>query len=337
MLRKLLKGRPRLFRKGDLVTFFPSMAYRPRENDEWTVQFHGWIRRPKYNPLATRPFFEALGLKEEWRSMKRPIFEERLTPFLADNKRNKELTVQLGELNIRLRRSAPNGHFQQCITISDEDMRAARGLTGESHRVSYSFATQRGEIHLIPERGLSVISDVDDTLKISEVYDRQLLLRNTFFRPFEAVPGMAALFRGWKHALFHYVSAMPWQLYGCLKKFLDENGFPSGTFHLKIFRLKDRTRLNLLKPAQRYKPSAIRPLLELFPRRQFVLVGDSAERDPEIYAELARVFPNITKIVIREVSEEIQKERYRLAFLGLPRNLWQVFKKPAEIESVPTL
>ena len=47
-----------------------------------------------------------------------------------------------------------------------------------------------GIIRLIePRQGISVISDIDDTIKISEVLDKVRLLANTFIHPFKPVPG----------------------------------------------------------------------------------------------------------------------------------------------------
>ncbi|MGB7326045.1 MAG: App1 family protein [Rubripirellula sp.] len=64
---------------------------------------------------------------------------------------------------------------------------------------------------------------------------------------------------------------------------MSEAGFPEGTFHLKQFRLKDSSVLDLLSSQQETKRSAIVPILEAFPQRQFILIGDSGEQDPEIY------------------------------------------------------
>jgi len=48
-----------------------------------------------------------------------------------------------------------------------------------------------GRALLVPAQGLSVISDIDDTVKVTQVRDQQQMLLNTFVRAFEAVPGMA--------------------------------------------------------------------------------------------------------------------------------------------------
>jgi phosphatidate phosphatase APP1 len=50
------------------------------------------------------------------------------------------------------------------------------------------------------------------------------------------------------------------------------------------------------------KPARIQEVLDLHPRLRFVLIGDSGEKDPEIYAAIARANPGrILAIYIREV------------------------------------
>jgi phosphatidate phosphatase APP1 len=147
---------------------------------------------------------------------------------------------------------------------------------------------------------------------------------------------MAALYQGWATntgAQFHYVSASPWQLYVPLAAFMHSNGFPAGSFHLKSFRPKDRSFFELFASPVEYKLSVIEPLLKRFPKRQFVLVGDSGEKDPEVYARLAREHPEqIVMILIRELSDEgPESTRYRTVFQKLPSEKWRLFRDPKEI------
>ena len=75
------------------------------------------------------------------------------------------------------------------------------------------------------------------------------------------------------------------------------------------------------------------PLIGRFPNRRFVLVGDSGERDPEIYAALARKHPQqIIRVWIRDVTgEPAGAERYEKAFRDLPVESWQVFAAPEDL------
>ena len=69
------------------------------------------------------------------------------------------------------------------------------------------------------------------------------------------------------------------------------------------------------------------------PRRRFVLVGDSGERDPEVYGAIAREHAaRIDAVLIRDVTgEPADAERYRLAFDGVARERWRLFTDPAEL------
>jgi phosphatidate phosphatase APP1 len=129
------------------------------------------------------------------------------------------------------------------------------------------------------------------------------------------------------------VSASPWQLYAPLSEFVTEHGFPSGTFHLKKFRPKDRSAANLFASPEETKRQAIVPLLQAFPQRRFILVGDSGEKDPEIYATLAREYPRqVFRILIRNTTAETpDSPRFQEAFRDLPEEMCQVFEDPREI------
>jgi phosphatidate phosphatase APP1 len=182
-----------------------------------------------------------------------------------------------------------------------------------------------------------VISDLDDTIKITEVRDRHAAMRNTFLREFQPVPGMAEFYQTLARsngAIFHYISASPWQLYEPLAAFVRTNGFPAGTFALKPFRWKDKSFFDLFANPERYKSGVIVPLLQQFPKRKFILIGDSGERDPEIYAALARKYPKqIVRIYIRDVTDEsADKERYVKAFRDVPPGRWQIFRDPNELK-----
>ncbi len=317
--------------------------------DGWHLQIHGWVYESEYHKPITSLFRRAVGIRDdELTPSELATFRERAQFFLVDNERHKSITIRLGEMAFNLAPSLPNGHFQTNLHILPDD--AARfGLSSilTNQIVQFQMIPPKktiqpvsGVIHLLPATGVSVISDIDDTIKISNVHDRKQLLRNTFCRPYEPVPGMAALYQAWEKSSscsFHYISASPWQLFLPLSEFARTNGFPDGTFHLKLFRWKDQTFFDLFKSPEKYKLATIEPLLEEFPRRKFILVGDSSEKDPEIYAALARKFPDqIARILIRDTTGEGPDSiRCQTAFAGVRSNLWQIFREPSEIASRP--
>jgi phosphatidate phosphatase APP1 len=189
----------------------------------------------------------------------------------------------------------------------------------------------------IPWAGWSVISDIDDTIKDTQISPLRQLLTNTFLREFRGVAGMAELYRGWADlgCQFHYVSSSPWQLLDPLQQLCQEEQFPAGTFHLRTFRLgTDLVRKMLLR--QRGKAIVIQSLLATFPQRKFVLVGDSGERDPEIYCRAAKRFPNQVKaIYIRDVvARRITRQRLEKITESLPAGLCQAFSDASELSDM---
>jgi phosphatidate phosphatase APP1 len=160
-------------------------------------------------------------------------------------------------------------------------------------------------------------------------------LATTFLREFRPIDGLAAVYRRWAEqgAAFHYVSSSPWQLYDALAELVDCAGYPPGTFHLRSFRLRDHMLRRLLLIRRQGKVKAMLTLLRAFPTRRFLLVGDSGERDPEIYGALARKFPRqVTGVFIRELPHRpMDFERSRRAFHRLADPRWLVFRSPAEL------
>ena len=333
--------------KGDeTVTFFPAVAW-PASNG-WSVELKGTIYEAGNHPIQTTVVRKMLGLDDDdWTEVQRGLFRTRTENFLVDNERRKVVQIELCGKTVRSGNSLPNGHFTAHVVMGEEEIRRqgirAEGgtlaLVGKVAASSGSTLNLPIQIHFIPARGWSVVSDIDDTIKISNVRDRRALIHGTFCEPFQAVPGMASAYREWAQAgaQFHYVSASPWQLYPCLSEFLVTNKFPAGPFHMKTFRMKDASALKMLGSQNRYKFAEISALIKRSPERRFVLVGDSGEQDPEIYGDLARRYrTQVAHIFIRNVTKEDGEAlRYRDSFRDLPATTWSVFEDPRLLQDMP--
>jgi hypothetical protein len=337
------------------IVLYPTVAQRvPGETNLWRAQIRGCVFEVEKRRLMVAAFEEALELKtEELTAAQSVVFVERARLFLVDHERGKKIFVRCGTNEFFVGKSGADGRFGAEVVLSDADLERrpparrdgieqlnravpeasapfAAALRRDDHRIfsSHIFPLEAG--------GVSVISDLDDTIKITEVRDKSATLRNTFLREFQPVPGMAEFYQKLAHtngAAFHYISASPWQLYEPLAAFVASNGFPAGTFELKQFRWKDRSFFSLFADPEKYKPGVIEPFLKQFPKRKFILIGDSGERDPEIYGALARKFPQqIRNIYIRDVTDEpADSERYQKAFRAVPRATWQIFREPVDL------
>lgn len=298
----------------------------------WIVPLHAWVFRPTtsrvWKKAAAHLFERRHGLVVT--PDVKPLFDRRVDLLLADNARGKAPVVELAGQRRHMQVTAPNGHSRTELVLPITSVPRDGGVV--------TVSDDRGalaRVHCIPDEGTTVISDLDDTVKATGVLDRTSLWRSTFFEPFIAVPGMAALIRGLAgvEGAVHYVSSTPWHLYEPVREWLHTEGFPASALHLKTIRLKDRTIFDLLKRPDKLKTPVILSIVERWARHRFVLVGDSGERDPEVYGVVARLYPDkISRILIRRApGDDSPMSRYEDAFDGLPRSTWQVFDDPAEV------
>lgn len=318
----------------EALRLLPAVA--TRDGDGWRVVLRAWVFEPEGDSwrrsAAISGLAAALELPEG--SEANEVFRRRARAFLVDNERGKRVVVRVGSKEHVLEDTGANGHSETALRVGDADLptpvTVVTAVLPPGDRRSFT-----GVIVRMDSAGVSVVSDVDDTIKISEVRDKPRLLERTFLREFEPVPGMAGLYRQWAAggATFHYLSASPWQLYDALVEFLEGQAFPPGSMDLKLFRLADSSFLALFQDPKGFKGPLLRGLVAGAPGRRFVLVGDSGELDPEVYAAVHRAFPDqVAAIYIRDVSGEGRDApRYRTAFAEVPADRWQIFKDPREI------
>ncbi|OAA56499.1 actin cytoskeleton organization protein App1 [Cordyceps fumosorosea ARSEF 2679] len=164
-------------------------------------------------------------------------------------------------------------------------------------------ATQ--EVKIIEPRGVSLISDIDDTVKKSNIASgAREIFRNTFIRELRdlTIEGVQEWYTE-MHAhgvMFHYCSNSPWQLFPVLASFFKLGGLPPGSLHLKQY---SGMLQGIFEPVAERKKGTLTRLLRDFPDRKFLLVGDSGEADLEVYTDLAVANPGrILAIFIRDVT-----------------------------------
>ena len=322
----------------ETVTFFPTFAHITPDNIVH-ITIHGWIYKPKQRSLKRRAllklFCKAAGMHKG--DADTLIFRLRSRHFLVDNKREKKVRIEFTNRIYHMSESESNGHFRSSIPLQTTDLSTylRKGITYRAVTARNDPRVFTGRVCVIGQKGISVISDIDDTIKISNVLNKRELVRNTFFREFRPAPGMTALYRKWKlqGASFHYVSGSPWQLYIPIANFMKKYDFPEGSIHLKHFRLKDSSTMRFIIADQiTYKTRIIESIIIKFPLRRFILVGDSGEHDPEIYGRIAKKFTKqIHGIFIRDVGDPSgDPSRYTKLFKDLPI-VWKVFKDPGKI------
>lgn len=329
------------------VTLYPTFGYPIAGGSVWRILVQGQIGEG-----ATKSFAQRLLLKGLIRALELTpdivsgdLFGKRISGFLLNPISGERIQIELaGQRYVLRRKSKRSGLFSCKVDLPASQLIGYRTF-GEFSRASAhrSVRDSRWEsnscpVFLAEQSGVSVISDIDDTIKLTEVTSRRQMLKRTFAMPFEGIEGMATLYQKWSQdgALFHYVSSSPWQIYNPLNEFLNQFGFPVGSIHLKWFRLRDEI-LKRWRFRKKGKGGVIRNLLRRMPGRTFILIGDSGERDPEIYAKIASKHPEqVRRICIRQI-EANPLDNTRLASLQkryqLPVPI-QIFSDAAELGSL---
>lgn len=170
-----------------------------------------------------------------------------------------------------------------------------------------------------------VISDIDDTILLTGLTEGLTMVARTLLRAADqrsAIPGMSALYRGLARGVptragnrrpapaFFYVSTGSWSFYPMLERFVEVRDFPRGPMFLTDWGPTERY---LRRNGAEHKRAAVRRLFESYPGMRFVLIGDSGQRDPVIYEEMAREFPGrVMLILIRQVGGDDEERNSRL-------------------------
>ncbi|ADO74032.1 uncharacterized protein STAUR_6275 [Stigmatella aurantiaca DW4/3-1] len=202
--------------------------------------------------------------------------------------------------------SGSEGHFEVNLP-PPEGAAFPAGLHLAQARVADVDTLARVEI-VAEATPFLVISDFDDTLAVSHVIRPVKLMESALLRDAdsqEVVPGMADFYgclRAPSAPAFALVSGSPVQYVPRVASFLGRHRFPS--FALYLRNLGPGTLSN-------YKQPEIRRLLRQF-SQPVVLVGDSGEKDPEIYAQIREEFPGRVKaIYIREAGRTENASRFQ--------------------------
>lgn len=226
--------------------------------------------------------------------------------------------VQFGDQVVQTE-TAADGYFQVVIPLSApvqpgwHPVRAY--LLSSTSTPDELLAEGEGQV-LIPKRTQFIcVSDIDDTFLISHsatIAKRLLVLltENAHSRmPFE---GVVAHYRLLAEAVtgeetanpFFYVSSSEWNLYDYILEFSTKNGLPDGVYLLSpIKRL--RQLLKTGKGKHLTKGERIRHLIDTYPDRRFILLGDDSQQDPVIYAAIVDLFPKqIYCVYMRQIKPE---------------------------------
>ncbi len=294
------------------------------------VRVHAWVYERERRPGARTLFAKYLGLDLDAMSApERKVFTERSALFLVDVQKNKKLLLEASDgSKVRLAKTDSYGAVNELVMLPISD----RDSLWQHYSVQGPHTRFTGRALLVPNLGISIISDIDDTVRVTNVLNRHEMLINTFVRPLKAVPGMASLYQNAAAVpavRIHYLSNAPYALYPLVQQFLQGAQFPEGSMHLRAVSIKRSLWHTILRRehSNPHKTEVIESLLQDFPERTFVLIGDTGEQDPEIYGAVARAYPDrIRMILLRDVTGDARNSaRFLREMRGVPAAKWLLF------------
>ncbi|KAI5237560.1 hypothetical protein E4T43_07998 [Aureobasidium subglaciale] len=274
--------------------------------------------------------------------------KKRLEPFLNPILPRHTIRVQIGGVESQTLGPSTSSGISSDLLRLHFDAPAGTQLTTIAYPESSPCFAVPGRTVLAEPTGWGVISDIDDTIKITGTLNPITVLKTTFIDTPTPVSGMPELYADLVKLLsdpiFFYLSGSPYNLYPFLRSFRKEH-FPDGTMILRDASWQNLGGLisSLSVDVQKYKVDRLEKMHTWFPHRQFICIGDSTQKDPESYGEVARRHPGwIKAIYIRRVPDEneIQEAlnpnrnssaRFEDAFKGLESKMWLVFDHADEM------
>ena len=292
---------------------------------------------------------EKIGLADDEEA--RATVAKRLQPFADQILPAHAIEINLLGLNARLGPSGRDGISSDELAIPGTDYKdgqvaSLKAIGGDATPFTINFAKPKG---------WAVLSDVDDTIKKTLTSSPVGILTTTFAEEPEPIKGMPELYKHIVQKLdnppFWYLSASPYNLYPFLRQFR-ETYYPRGTLILRDASWMNLAGFlaNLTQGTKAYKVDRIEKVHGWFPKRRFILIGDSTQTDPESYGEAYRRHGKwIGAIYIRKVTgvaemDEGKKNdprRFEKAFKGVPKDVWYIFEDAqelyAKIDALPAI
>ncbi|CAF3569262.1 unnamed protein product [Rotaria sordida] len=325
-----------LFAKQGLF-LVPSVAFRDHSStsnslsSDWILYNQGWYYEE--NPVQTLLMEKTLEL-----IVQKDLDRNRIKMFTAEGKKRQDVCID-GLNREMCARTDDDGRIKNTFIMTNQEIELFRQPGGNGGKVLFQVSVPKrnlyatGEIYLCDDHGITFISDIDDTIKITQVTSSIQTLINTFSGEFKPVSGMADIYRYWErkyNATFAYLTASPDQLYPFLKEFFDREHFPSGSAHMRHFTWLDVNFITFFMSSNyiKKKTETLLMFLQNTKHRLFILIGDIFQKDPDIYASIYAQYPNrIARIFIRKFKNDNDgQQRLETIFKDIPRTKWATFE-----------
>lgn len=235
-------------------------------------------------------------------------------------------------------------HQARAFPVNRQDLRMHRrellGERGWTHLPSRTLLARLHDLHIrvgkpveIPVRIIGrdevvgIVSDVDDTVLVSDVPRPAAALRHTFLDVVgtrKPVPGMPAFLTALQNSAraaaekdaghplppppIFYLSSGAWDMVPGLRQFLRGNGFPRGPLLMRAWWVTDA---GLPGPGREHKLRELDRLVSLLPQMSWILVGDNGQSDADTFRTFEQRRPGYLAAAVLRVLTAAEKPRRR--------------------------
>ncbi|MCJ1287988.1 hypothetical protein MMC26_007341 [Xylographa opegraphella] len=196
--------------------------------------------------------------------------------------------------------------------------------------------TGNASAYLVPDQGMTVISDIDDILRITQIYDPKNGLFNTFAKQFVPWMNMPEIYLNWSTSLtdlhFHYLTTTPEQATRPYMSFIYGN-YPLGSFDTRPLNFSN------VAATVSIRKYLLERIFQTFPQRKFILVADTSNSDVmRDYPLMATEFPNqVQCIFLRNTSATDPLDHFPYdtsGFQSLNQQSYMFFLVPDDLKNL---
>jgi len=181
--------------------------------------------------------------------------------------------------------------------------------------------------YLVPPTGLTVISDIDDILRVTKIYLPKEGLLNSFARPFTPWLDMPSIYRNWSQSIpnihFHYLTTTPEQVTRNYMDFIYKT-YPGGSFDTRPLNFSD------VSATLQIRKFMLDKIFQTFPQRKFILVGDTSNSDiMKDYPGLVKDYPGQVQCILLRNTSSTDDDKFPYdtsGFKGIDQKTYMFFK-----------
>jgi hypothetical protein len=235
------------------------------------------------------------------------------------------------------------GDFDQFLPLQNVSgpggyLLPGNGTTNIQRLNVYTTGTNTGNAtsYLVPETGLTIISDIDDILRITKIYQPKEGLLNSFARAFVPWMNMPDIYANWSRSIpdfhFHYLTTTPEQVTRNYMEFIYAT-YPGGSFDTRPLNFSDVSATLAIRKYLLVK------IFQTYPHRKFILVADTSNSDVmKAYPAMATEFPGqVQCIFIRNTSSTDSGDKFPYdtsGFKSLDQSKYMFFRVPDDLRGL---